>query len=542
MTSEPSGVGINARRTIGREAAALLLFVLAATCGLALWAARVHSATPVIMDELVYLWQARWLAVGQLTRPAPAFPEFVSVSFLPILDGRRFGHYPIGFPAALAPAVAAGAPWALNVLLGGLSLAMLHRLCRRLDGPWVAWVATILLALSPFFVIQATTFFNHLLTLFLTLVALLAMEKRERSRCPSRWTAVAGAATGYALNVSPFVAAPMALVALERGISARHVVPLSVREVAAFAVPTVAGLLLFLAVNRATTGDPLRPGYFVNTTYVAHKPGFGGSVGEGGYTPAMALGNTAERLALMNRILFGWPLTSFLFAGPYLAFLLAAPAGRRRLRARPDAARDAETRPDRWDRTHLVLLTSTVGIFALWFFPAADEGLGPRYLFTTLPSLVVFTARGLAGLRDLGRRVAAARRGGAAIAGALPFVLVASLVAAGTIPSLARLAEGPLARWRRGTHSFLSDLERRGVVRGTIFVESPEETTLAASLLFASGFDETGDLVFAMNRGPEENARFLERRPEGPVYYVKPRMQTSTWQLHDRPVWERRAG
>ncbi len=539
MTSEPSGV-IGARSGIGRETAALLLFLLVATCGLALWAARVHSATPVIMDELVYLWQARWLAAGHLTRPAPDFPEFVNVSFLPIVDGRRFGHYPIGFPAALAPAVAAGAPWALNVVLGGLSLALLHRLCRRLDGAWVAWTAAALLALSPFFIIQATTYFNHLLTLFLTLAALLAMQERERSRSPNRWTAVAGAATGYALNVSPFVAAPIALVALERGISARRVVPLSAREVAAFAIPTVVGLALFLAVNGATTGDPLMPGYFVNTTYVAHRPGFGGSVGEGGYKPAMALSNTAERLALMNRILFGWPLTSFLFAAPYLAFLLTTRAGRRRLRPRRDAVSVAD--PDRWDRTLLILFASTVGIFALWFFPAADEGLGPRYLFTTLPSLVIFTARGLAGLRDLARRAAAGRRGGAAVAGAIPIVLVAALVAVGTLPTLARLADGPLARWRRGTHAFLRDLERRGVARGTIFVESPEETTLAASLLFASGFDETADLVFAMNRGPEENARFLERRPEGPVYYVKPRMQTSTWQLHDRPVWERRAG
>lgn len=525
------------------ERALLAAFLAAATSFLAAWTLRANGATPVIVDELVYLWQAERIAHGSLTAPVPRHPEFVGVPFIPTAGGRRFGQYPVGYSLALAPWVAAGVPWALNVALSAASLWLLFVFARRLDGPRVAWTAAALTAASPFFVAQASIYLSHALALALTLVLLVALERGERSARPAPWLALAGLATGYALNVSPFVAAPMGLVALDRWLLGGARRAGGARAAAAYIAPVVCGGLAFCAVNDRMTGDPFTPAYYLNTAFTSQRVGFGENVGEGGFTPSMAAANTGERLAFLSRMLFGWPVSSFLFAAPYLAAVLvswARRSGARRAAERGEGA--AADRIDPWNRTLFLLFASTVVAYAFWFFPATNESLGPRYYFATLPALALFTARGIAAAGDLLARAARGPAPAARAARALPYALVVALTVVGTAPYLATLARSPVSQWRRGTRDFLRDLDRRGIDRGTIFVESPGENTLAASLLYVSRFDDEGDLVFALDRGPAEDARFLEDRGGRPAYYVKPRMALSAWQLHDRPVWERQAG
>jgi 4-amino-4-deoxy-L-arabinose transferase-like glycosyltransferase len=430
-------------------------------------------------------------------------------------------------------------PWALNTALAAASLLLLFTSTRRLDGPLVAWLATGLTALSPFFVAQSTIYFSHALALFLTLVVFVALEARDRSPHPARWWAAAGLAAGYSINVSPFVTVPLLVVAFMRWRAARRSRPASRGEVLAFASPLVAGVVAFCLVNAATTGDPLVPPYSLNTEWGV-RAGFGEGVGEGSYTPEMALVNTRDRLVFLNRIALGWPVSSFLVALPYAVIALAGALGllAGRSGARGGGGRAPRLR-DRWDAELAALLVVTVIAYAFWFFPATDETMGPRYFYAALPTVSLFTARGLAGLGGFLRRGRAGLRPPARLATLVPLALVVVLTIIGPLPYLRDLARNPLSRWRRATHEFLNALDRDGIRAGTIFVEAPWENTLAASLLYASGFDETRPLVFAMDRGPEEDARFLASRGAGPVYYVKPRMPVTEWKLHDRPVWER---
>lgn len=555
--STPASLG---SRGVGPlEKACFGALLIAVLVGLSIWVHRVNAATPVIVDELVYLWQAGALADGALTRPAPQHPEFVNVPFIPVKDGRRFGQYPIGYSAALAPWTRVGIPWALNVVLAAVSLWLLFVFARRLDGAFPAWLAAGLTAVSPFFVAQSTIYFSHPLSLVLTLLFLVALAARDGSPHPARWMAIAGAAAGYSINMSPFVTLPMLVVGVLRWRATRRSRPMSRGELAAFAAPIAAGAAVFGAVNFAMTGDPFTPAYSYNTAFTSVRAGFGTGVGEGGFTPAMALANTRDRLAFLGKIALGWPGTSFLLALPYAVIALATPLRGARRRARPpdvDISRETDgerTREgdsgsgdalgaDRWDLELVALFVSTVVVYAFWFFPAIDETMGPRYLYTTLPVVTLFTARGLAHLGDLARRALASRPWSRPVGVIAPVALAATLTAFGAIPYLGDLARNPLSAWRRATHRFLLDLDRSGIRAGTIFVEAPWENTLAASLLYASNFDEDQALVFAMDRGPAEDARFLESRGGGPVYYVKPRMPLTEWKLHDRPVWERQGG
>ena len=59
------------------------------------------EALPHIEDEIAYVWQARAVADGDLTKPSP--PQAVSflVPFVVDHEGVRFGKYPPGWPAVL---------------------------------------------------------------------------------------------------------------------------------------------------------------------------------------------------------------------------------------------------------------------------------------------------------------------------------------------------------------------------------------------------------------------------------------------------------
>ncbi len=558
-----------------REVIATAVLIGAAVALLCWWLFHVNAAMPLIIDEVVYLWQAELLASGKLTDHVPAHPEFVNLTFIPVHGDRRFGQYPIGFPLALVPWVLAGIPWCLNVVLGGLSLFLMYRFARDVGGPALALLSTILMALSPFFIAQSTIFLSHPLVLVLTLLLLRSLQTweatRPESESPRRfawWPLVAGATVGFTLNVAPFSAVPMALVAILRRIAARRAARWAARgtaasraassmrrEVAAFLLPIIAGAVLFCAVNLATTGSPWTPAYYASHPEV--RPGFGPRFGAGYYTPASAWRTTVERVDLLDEMLFGWPVSSLLLA---VAYAIASGAGRLwRIAtggARGAGGGDRVEAGAGWDLPLATLIVSTLAIYAFWYFHGNGDSWGPRYLYATLPGFVLFTARGLVGLGALAGAltgaVARALTRGIPIAGAdapraatlvrraLPFAAVVALTISGTIPYLARLEEDPFLRWRRATRDLFERLDSRGIDRGTVFVESVIANTYYVPLLYKSHFDDTGPLVFAKDRGLEPDARFAEAHGGGPVHYVRPDFNAIVWEIHDEHPWERR--
>ncbi len=514
-----------------RESLWIAALLLLAGAGLAAWVHWVHAETPLIFDELVYLWQAKILGHGWIGAPVPRHHEFVSALFFYEREGRVYGQYPIGYPLALVPWVVARAPWALNVLLGVFSLFLLHRFARAIGGRREAWLATACLAISPFFIVQSTVFLTHPLTLALTLLVLYALLRRSQDDRRLRWAALCGGAIGYALNISPYVAVPMAAVCAERcwvGRSARRP---SRRELLAFVLPFVAGVALFGAVNQEATGAAWRPAYF-HRSFV--RPGFGDEVGQRGFGPADALRITMDRLDLLDRMLFGWPIPSLLFAGIHVVG--AALRARTRRGFRPSANRADPGGPvenDRWDRPLLILFLGTVIVYAFWYYPGTRDGLGPRYYYAALPTLVLFTARGFAALGDGVSRLAPRRWAAHAL---LSIACFCALFATGTVPYLARMADGVKPTERRAARAFLEELERRGVKRGTVFVESPfSKRARRGILLFQSNFDDRGDLVFAWDLGPGKNGDFLSERGGGPAYFARLDEKNLVWEISDTP-------
>jgi hypothetical protein len=509
----------------------LIAFVGAAMLGLSLWIHFANGAIPVVSDEAVYLWEARLLASGKLQESLPRHSEFFTFPNLLAHEGRRFGTYPVGYPLALAPWVVAGIPWVLNVLLAGASLLLMHRFVRRLDGPARAWVAVLLTTTSPFFVAQSTIYMSHPLALLLTLACFVALQERETSSRAALWSLVAGAAIGYAGNISPFVAAPMGAVLIARWLAARRPAP---REIAATLLPILIGAAVYCFVNWRTTGNPWTPAYYLNR---GQKFGFGDAIESMPFTPKMAVENTRLRMESLSETLFGWPGSSLVFAALYLGVLGWQLVSR--LSRREPGSRSIEERVRSragWDLALGLHFLATIGLYFFYFGPGVNT-IGPRYLYATIPTFVVFTTRGIFALRDALARALARLPNGRRVAGGLMAGLLATLFVSGTLPYLTRLPSHEHSRARRGARAFLREIDRRGIAEGTVFLKTRDLVSMAP-LLWLSDFDERAPLVYAPDMGSMRNTWLLKPRRGKPTYYAKRDNQTFAWEFVDGPPAE----
>lgn len=230
---------------------------------------------PNSSDESSYLTQARIFASGSLWVPSPPHPEsFRARSFVMDTEqGRFFAKAFPGWAAVLSLGVLAGAPWLVNPLLSALTLVILGWLAVHLLGPEAELPTLGLMMVTPFFLFNAASYFNHPLTLLLLTLFLASVVQMERGR-GDRWALAAGAAVGAALTVRPasalLLTGPILLYLMWRAIPSRRW-----RSLACLLLPVGVFVACIGTYNRVLFGSPWRTGY------AAYDPtdiqaGFGG--------------------------------------------------------------------------------------------------------------------------------------------------------------------------------------------------------------------------------------------------------------------------
>ncbi len=175
------------------------------------WVAHdVLEALPHTPDEVVYLLQADWLLDGQLWSKVVPYQDLISVPFTYIDGSRWLAHYPPGWPALLAVGVAAGIPWTVSPLLGGIYVVLLYFAGRELQGPTLGLTAATLGLISPMARLIFGSMHSHALAATLILAALVMAHCARRS---PGWlnAATAGLALGAAFGLRPLTAAAVAL-------------------------------------------------------------------------------------------------------------------------------------------------------------------------------------------------------------------------------------------------------------------------------------------------------------------------------------------
>src|ERR1019366_3332679 len=331
----------------------------------------VFSGRPLLIDEVVQLFQARIFSSGHLWLPVAAHREFFSILHVVDTGDKVYSQFPPGGPAMLALGELVHAPWLVGPACGALCVALFARLVRLTDpGASRAFHlgATFLFAVAPFGAFMFGSHMNHATTLLWLLIATLGLAKVAGSDAPrAGWAFVNGLGLGAAAAIRPLDAFAFALPA------AAWLLLLAWRDkrrwvdVIASGIGVVIPFGAMMWVNAQSTGSPLVFGYEV-LRGKAHGLGFHTAPWGARHTPLRGL----ELISL-----YVTRLQTYLFETPFPSMLpvIAALALTKRL-----------TALDRYLLTSAALLG--VLYFAYWhdgFF------LGPRFVFPWLPVLVLFT-------------------------------------------------------------------------------------------------------------------------------------------------------
>ncbi len=360
---------------------------------------------PYVPDSVAYLFQAKIFASGNLTTDPPrvqgAFDFFIPAPFV-LTEDSWGAQFPFFHPFSLAIGQLFGAPWLMPPLFGAASAALIYVVGRRVYNGRVALLAAVLLATSPFFIMQASNLMSHNTAGFLLLACLAALTYRDKR--PLLSGVLAGLAFGLFLNTRPLTALALALpfaVFLLAGLLPPKTRRQSVIHVGAFFVAGAAMALLFLGWNYALTGDAFTTGYqSTGVTFfdraspeapaVGPDRGAVSSVGTGGsHDSAVGVQNERMQLALLLLVLHGWPaFVGLIFS--LLPFLLGS------------------RNPQDW--FFLACATAATAIWVL--YESSGVMYGPRYWFEALPFLILLAARGADRAADLIASLVAAGRDG----------------------------------------------------------------------------------------------------------------------------------
>ena len=440
------------------RAFAAIAFVAAMLLALYLgW--RLFGFEPATIDEFSQRWHAELIAHGRLFAHAEPNTEFFATIEALDIDGRWFSQFPIGWPAILAIGVKVGMPWAINPLLAGICAIAVYEFSRTAADELTSRVTALLFVTSPFVMFMAGSQMNHTASQAFLWVALAALTRWTRASDgvdAMRWAALVGLGVGLAATIRPFdaliVAVAIALFQVGGTMRERWRVRTIVVQCAVALVPVV----LVLLANRATTGVVLPFAYDV-LNGPEHRPGFHATPPGFEHTPRRGLYIVSAYLMKLDVGLLGWPVPAILLVVASLVLM---------------------RRTTRWD---LLMLTIVAGVLAGYFtYWSESYFLGPRFLLTIAPILLLYTARFPSVVRE---RIAAPvlRR---AVALLVPlWMLVAALAPAkdGRLYGVQELARLYTSRSQPGPR-ITEAVSRAGITKALIFLDDGWHARLAARL------------------------------------------------------------
>ena len=270
-------------------------------------------------DENAYVFMAQLFAAGKILVPAPpeSLRPFFENQFLIIRDGKMYGIYFPGHPAALAIGEWLGGLHWVSTVAGTLTVPLAFAIARRLFGQRTALLALPMLLLSPYFVFSSATLLAHSTMAVLLMTFVYAALRAHATPGALRWWLLAGAALGWAALTRPFSAPAFAAPWLGwlalRLWTARS--PRALMGAGASVLIMIGAGLLLLAYQQALSGSPFESGY---QTYSRIRNW--GLVGKAvtAPPPLPSIHELGHTLARFNFWLFGWPV-SLLFVGFFSA-------------------------------------------------------------------------------------------------------------------------------------------------------------------------------------------------------------------------------
>jgi hypothetical protein len=474
---------------------AVLAFLLASGVGIL-----VLQDFPNSSDENSYLTQAGIFATGRLWVDAPSQPDFFRARSF-IMDegsGRFFAKAFPGWAAILSLGVRAGIPWAVNPLLSALTLVLAGWAGGRLlRGHGELAVVAIVVA-TPFFLLNAASYYNHPATLLLVTLFLIAVIRLAEG-AGVWWAFLAGLSIGAALWIRPASAITLAL-PFGIWLGSRWVRAGRWGLLAATAAPLFAAVAGLAAYNHQMFGSIWQSGY--------------GAYDPGDIRPGMG----ADHLAIT-----GWWILKLCFwlvpgtlAG--LWFLISGRRWREWFRREPILV------------LMLISLASLMASYLVFQNKGGNE-YGPRYYYDGMTYLAILMAAGwMRAPEALAGIIPAARvKRGAALA--LGFG--ACLTVAGSIPFLMFHYRDKVIHNR----DLFTSMERSGRSSALVFLATGSGRMPPGDLV-RNPLDFRSGVVFARDLGLEADRRLAALYPdrEALVYTYDSRTRRSTLRPLDEEV------
>ena len=355
-------------RAAGRRADSGIAAVVFVACAIA--SRVILSAKPLLIDEIISVFQARIFASGHLWLPAPRWTEFTSAMHLLDWQGRVYGQFPAGGPAMLAIGALLHAEWLVGPAATAIGAYFFARLLRRMelrDG--IALAALLIYGFAPFTLFLGGSMMNHVTeTMWLIGAALALAGATASDEAQPRQAFLMGIAFGIAASIRPMDAAAFAIPAAAWLLWRTRLGPPHIRALLMSGVGVAIPVAVLFYVNAQQTGNPFRFGY-IEMWGKSHELGFH----QAPWGPA----HTVSRGIELINIYFLRLQEFFLESPPSLVFATLALALATRLKAF-----------DRWVLAGCGMLV--LGYFAYW---ADGDYLGPRFMLPLAPWLALWTVR-----------------------------------------------------------------------------------------------------------------------------------------------------
>jgi hypothetical protein len=341
----------------------------------------VLEGKPNLIDGMVQLLQAKFLATGHLAGPVDRFTEFWQAQNSLVTANGWVSQYPPGYISFLALGMRLGVPGAIGPFFVGVTVLFTALAAERLlrDDVISARLGILALALSPFLIGLAGDYMNHIgAAAFISIALFCALVTLERDNVA--WPMLTGLAIGVVFSIRPLTAIVASLLVAFIWMERREDDSVGDRIVrllrrSAPATVGIAPILIALAAyNRHFFGSALRFGYVASTGPLVGL-GFHQDPTGQFYGPIQALGYTSTDLVTLSLYLLETPIPVVVLIGVF--FFLAPRLSRGEV---------------------IIALWALLPVIANVFYWHHGNFMGPRMLNEAAPAWVLLTTIAAVGL------------------------------------------------------------------------------------------------------------------------------------------------
>lgn len=283
----------------------------------------VLGGKPNLIDAMVQLVHARFVAAGHLAGPANEFTEFWHLQNSLITPKGWVSQYPPGYVIFLAAGMRLGMVQLVGPFFAGMTVFFTALSAERLlsEDRVTARLGALMLCFSPFLIGLAGAFMNHVGAAAFTAAAIYCAV-RSRDDGSLWWAAFAGTAVGGVFSIRPLTAVVAAVVVAVVWLtgnareSGRRIAGFLSRSLAATA--GIAPIVVAIgAYNKHFFGSPFVFGYLASQGPLV-QPGFHRDPVGAIYGPLEALAYTSSDLVTLSLYLLETPIPIVLVAGLFL--------------------------------------------------------------------------------------------------------------------------------------------------------------------------------------------------------------------------------